>query len=162
MATVFEAPRHPSERWNWMVPTPLKKVAAKNTVMREAVMLVGVTCVPSLKIITVPSLKLLPTMVTCTDELPATTDPGVTLVICGELPVKQTFAPQESNGRSVRTARDKKIMRVRSIGLTKHATIFSDLVRGLLWRQHHYRQGAGGKRPRLHHSPPHRADSWLK
>src|SRR6266850_76480 len=145
-----------------MMPTPLKKLAHKNTVIRDGVMVAGTIWLPSLRIRTVPSLKLLPTMVTSTDELPATTDPGVTLVICGELPVKQTFAPQESNGRSVRTARDKKIMRVRSIGLTKHATIFSDCSPRAALASAPLQARRGRERPRLHPSLPHRADSWLK
>src|SRR5438067_1705573 len=77
--------------------------------MRVGVMNVGITCVPSLKISTVPSLKLLPTMITCTIELPLTTDPGVTLTICGVLPVKHTLAPQDSMrgaiGRTSNSAR---------------------------------------------------------
>src|SRR4051794_27720320 len=98
-----------------MVPTPLKKVALKKTVMRVEVIEPGTSCVPSLRISTVPWLKLFPTMVTCTEELPFTTDPGVTLTICGELPVKQTLAPQESSGRQVKTAKKDEIARVRSI-----------------------------------------------
>ena len=116
MANVFDDPRHPSDRWNWMTPTPLKKVAAKKAVMRDDVMLAGAICVPSLKMITVPSLKLLPRIVTSTEELPATTVPGVTLLICGELPVKHTFAPQDTNGRRVRTAREQEMIRVGGMG----------------------------------------------
>src|SRR3954463_6016662 len=105
-----------------MVPTPLKKVALKNTVMRVEVIEPGTSCVPSLRINTVPWLKLFPTMVTCTWELPLATDPGVTLTTCGALPVKQTLAPQENSGSSARTLRAEVITGLYGIATCEGST----------------------------------------
>ena len=105
-----------------MTPVPLKKVAPKKTVMRVEVIKPGTSCVPSLRISTVPWLKLFPIMVTCTEELPLTTDPGVTLTICGAFPVKQTLAPQENSGSSARTLRAEVMRRLRGIATCEGST----------------------------------------